>query len=131
VSKKYIISVLIPSLLIHLCGCYSMKEITKDEYNERVGKGDIIIYTNDSTFYFFEEFNYKISNDSLFGNGYIKYNEDSDFEELFEGAIALTNIEMIEQDELNPVTTTLLIIVIVAPLVLFALILNAINESFK
>ena len=29
--KKYIVSVLIPSLLIQLYGCYSMKEISKDE----------------------------------------------------------------------------------------------------
>ncbi len=129
--KKYIVSILVPALLINLCGCYSMREITNDELKDRIGEGDLIIHTKDSTFYSFEEFNYKISNDSLFGKGYIRYNEDSDFEKLFDGAIALTNMEMIEQDELNPVTTTLLIIVIVAPLVVFFLIVNAINESFK
>jgi len=67
--KKYIASILIPALLINLCGCYSMREITKDEFTDQIGEGDLIIYTKDSTSYLFEEFNYKISNDSLFGKG--------------------------------------------------------------
>jgi len=131
VCKKYFISILIPSLLIHLCSCYSMRKITKDELKERIGDGEIVLWTNDSTYYFFNETGYKISNDSLFGTGFVKYNEDSDFEEFFEGTIALKNIEMIEQDELNPVTTTILIvggILLVVGVGLFIAFVEAVSE---
>src|SRR3989339_1793814 len=107
--KKYIVSVLIPSLLIQLYGCYSMKEISKDEIVELKEEGDLTIYAKDSTIYFFEESNYRISNDSLYGKRYVRYTEDSDFETVFDDSIALTNIKTIQRDELNPVTTALLI----------------------
>ena len=126
--KNYIASVLIPVLLINLYGCYSMREITKDELKRSNGEGDVIIHKKDSTSYLFEEFNYGTSGDSLYGKGYKKYFEYFTFSEPFDGIIVLPDIKTIEHDELNPVTTTLLIIVIAAPLVLFALILNAINE---
>jgi len=108
--KKYIISFLIPALLIQLYGCYSMQDIPKEEITGLNGEGDLIVYTKDATIYFFEESNYHISNDSLYGKGYIKYTDDSDFKDVFVGVIALTNIETIQQDELNPFTTTLLVI---------------------
>ena len=108
--KKYIVSVLIPSLLIQLCSCYSMKEISKDEIAELKEEGNLTIYAKDSTIYFFEESNYRISNDSLYGKGYVRYTEDSDFETVFDDSIALVNIEKVQQDELNAVNTTLLII---------------------
>ena len=107
--KKYIVVVLIPSLLIHLCGCYSMREISKDEIAGLKDGGDLIVFTKDSTIYSFKESNYHISNDSLYGKGYVKFTEDSDFKVVIENTIALTNIESVQQDELNPVTTTLLI----------------------
>jgi hypothetical protein len=108
-----------------------MRKITKDELKERIGDGEIVLWTNDSTYYFFNETGYKISNDSLFGTGFVKYNEDSDFEEFFEGTIALKNIEMIEQDELNPVTTTILIvggILLVVGVGLFIAFVEAVSE---
>lgn len=108
--KKYIITVLILALLIQLYGCYSIQDISKDELAGFRGEGDLIIQTRDSTIYFFEESNYHISNDTLYGKGYVKVNEDSDFKVATEGSIALTNIESIEQKEVNPVTTSLLVI---------------------
>ena len=105
--KKYIVSVLIPALLIQLYGCYSMKEISKDEMAGLKEGGDLIVYTKDSTIYFFEESNYHISNDSLYGKGYVKFSDDADFKVAIEKSIALTNIETIQQDELNPTSTTL------------------------
>jgi len=111
--KKYIVSVLIPVLLIQLCGCFSIKEISKDEMIELKDGDDLIVYTKDSTIYSFKESNYHISNDTLYGKGYIKSSEDSDFNAEIESVIALTNIETIQQDELNPFTTTLLVIGII------------------
>ncbi|HAB54100.1 MAG: hypothetical protein A2455_06635 [Ignavibacteria bacterium RIFOXYC2_FULL_35_16] len=107
--KKYIVLVLIPLLLIHLCGCYSLREISKDEMVGLKEGGDLIVYTKDSTIYSFKESNYHISNDSLYGKGYVKFNDNSGFKVAIENTIALKNIKAIERDELNPVTTTLLI----------------------
>jgi hypothetical protein len=107
--KKYIVSVLIPALLVQLCGCYSMKEISKDEMTGLKEGGDLIVYTKDSTIYSFEEPNYYISNDTLYGKGYVKFSEDSDFKVEIENSIARTNIEKIQKDELNPTSTTWLI----------------------
>jgi len=108
--KKYIVSLLIPALLIQFCGCYSMKEISNDELAGLKDGGDLIVYTKDSTIYSFEESNFHISNDSLYGKGYVKFSDDSDFKVEIEKSIALTNIESIQQDELNAVNTTLLVI---------------------
>jgi len=108
--KKYIVSVLIPALLVQLCGCYSMKEISKDEMTGLKEGGDLVVYTKDSTIYSFEESNYYISNDTLYGKGYVKFSEDSDFKVAIENSIALTNIEKVQKAELNPTSTTWLII---------------------
>jgi hypothetical protein len=110
VHKKYIASVLIPSFMIQLCGCYSMKEIPKDEFGEGKEENDIVIYTKDSTYFFFGKNNYTLSNDSLSGKGHLKNKVDSDFETPFEGKISLNNIEMMQHEELNPTKTTWLII---------------------
>lgn len=109
-SKRFIVSVLITALLIQLYGCYSMKEISKDEISGFKEGGDLIVYTKDSTIYSFEESNYHISNDSLYGKGYVKFNEDSDFKVATESTIAFSNIESVQQDEYNSAGTTWLII---------------------
>ncbi len=108
--KKYIVLILIPLLLVHLCGCYSMREISKDEIAELKEGGDLVIYTKDSTIYSFKDSEYHISNDSLYGKGYVKFDDNSAFKVAIENTIALKNIKAIERDELNPVTTTLLIV---------------------
>jgi hypothetical protein len=122
--KKYIVTVLIPALLAQLCGCYSMKEISKDEMVGLKEGGDLIVNTKESNIYFFEESNYHISNDSLYGKGYAKFFGVNDFKLVNDGAVALTNIKTIQQDELNIVTTGLLIggillVVIAGILILF------------
>ena len=108
-SKKYIVFVLIIALLIQLYGCYSMQEISKDEMTGFKEGGDLIVYTKDANIYFFEESNYHISNDSLYVKGYVKSSDYASKVEI-EKSIALSNIESIEQDEVNPVTTSLLVI---------------------
>ena len=123
--KKYIASVLVPALFIQLCGCYSMKEISKDEIVELKEEGDLTIYAKDSTIYFFEKSNYNISNDTLYGKGYAKFSDASDFKIVNESAVALTDIERIQRDELNLVTTSLvvggiLLVVIAGIVILFS-----------
>ena len=124
--KKYIVTGLIPALLIQLSGCYSMKEFSKDEIAGLKEGGDLIVYTKDLTIYSFEESNYHISNDSLYGKGYVKFSEDDDFKIPAEESIALTKIESIQQDELNPTNTTcllsggILLVVLVGTFIAFA-----------
>ena len=127
--KKYIASILIPSLLIHLYGCYSFTPISKDELAGLNDSEDIIVSTKDSIIYFFEESNYHISNDSLYGKGYVKFNEDSDFNVPIDSTIAMINITSIEEDELNPVTTSLLIMGSVL-LALFVVAVILVSQSF-
>ena len=122
--KKYIASVLIPALLIQLYGCYSMQDVSKDELAGLKDGGDLIVITKDSTIYFFEESNYHISNDSLYGRGYAKFSDAPEFKLINKGAVALTNIKTIQQDELNLVTTGfliggILVVVIAGILILF------------
>jgi len=108
--KKYIVSVLITTILIQLYGCYSMRDISKDELAGLQDGGDLIVYTKDSTIYSFEESNYHFLNDSLFGKGYVKFNEEADFKVPVEKSISLTNIESIQQDEMNASGTTWLLV---------------------
>ena len=108
--KRNIVLVLVPSILIQLCGCYSMREIPKDEIVGLKEGGDLMVYTKDSTIYSFKDSEYHISNDSLYGKGYVKFDSNSAFKVAIENTIALNNIKAIKRDELNPVTTTLLIV---------------------
>ena len=121
--KKYIVFVLIPSLLIQLYGCYSMQEISKDDMAEFKEGGDLIVSTKDSTIYFFEESNYHISTDSIYGKGYSKFSDAPDFKIVNKGAVALTNIKTIQQEDLNLTTTGLLIVGILAVVIALLLIL--------
>ena len=121
--KKYIVTGLIPALLIQLSGCYSMKEFSKDEMAGLKEGGDLIVRTKDSTIYFFEESNYHISADSLYGSGYAKFSDVPDFKILNKSAIALTSIKTIQQEDLNLITTGLLIGGILAGVIAGILIL--------
>jgi hypothetical protein len=87
-----------------------MQDISKDEMAGLQDGDDLIVHTKDSTIYSFKKSNYHISNDSLYGKGYVKFNDDSDFKVETEGTIALSNIESLQQNEMNPVNTTLLVI---------------------
>ena len=122
-KNKYIASVLIPALLIQLYGCYSMQDISKDELAGLKEGDDLIVQTKDSTIYFFEETNYHISNDSLYGKGYAKFSDVPDFKILNKSAIALISIKTIQQEDLNLITTGLLIGGILAGVIAGILIL--------
>jgi len=72
--KKLIISILIPSFLLSLCGCYSMQEVSKDEFIKLDSSHEIIkpdpeletcMITNDSTTYKLDEFSYNDNHDTI------------------------------------------------------------------
>jgi len=66
--KKYIISVLIPSLLIYLTGCYSMQEVTKEEFSPKPDYPNLKILTEERELTF-KEGDYIFQNDSIIGLG--------------------------------------------------------------
>jgi hypothetical protein len=101
-----------------------MQEISKDEMDGFKEGGDLIVSTKDSAIYFFEESNYYLSNDSLYGKGYAKYADGPDFKIVNKSAVALTSIKTVQQEDLNLITTGLLIggilaVVIAGILILF------------
>ena len=45
--KRYISAILIPCLLLQLCGCYSYKEVTMDELQKYTGPNEVKLITNE------------------------------------------------------------------------------------
>ena len=66
--KKYLVSLFIPYLLFHLCGCYSTQRITTSKPE---GHPEMYVKTKDKE-YFFEEGDYHISYDTIYGKGEMK-----------------------------------------------------------
>jgi hypothetical protein len=48
--KKYVSAILIPCLLLQLCGCYSFREVTIDEFKKYNGEDDVKIITEEAEF---------------------------------------------------------------------------------
>ena len=111
--KKLITSILVVALL-NLLGCYSSELVNVTEYKQiEEGKisDDIRVITKDSLEYHFTESDVYVENDTLYGKGKeILYNK----EKPFDGKIALSDIESIQFEYLNGVTTALLVLGIVA-----------------
>jgi len=45
--KRYISAILIPCLLLQLCGCYSYKEVTMDELQKYTGPNEVKLITTE------------------------------------------------------------------------------------
>jgi hypothetical protein len=70
--KKYLISVFIPYLLLYLSGCYSMQEVTKEEFSPAPDYPELYVKTKNKE-YTFDEGNFIFNNDTICGEGKIKY----------------------------------------------------------
>ncbi|MBE0571508.1 MAG: hypothetical protein IH618_08190 [Ignavibacteriaceae bacterium] len=88
--KKYLISLFIPYLLFHLSGCYSTQRITTSIPE---GHPEMYVKTKDKE-YFFEEGDYHISYDTIYGKGEMRvlYNPFKPFK----GTISINDVEDIE-----------------------------------
>ena len=110
--KRYISAVLVPCLLLELCGCYSFQNISTEELYNQADREDIIIIDSNDYEYFFKAKNYTINNDSIEGKAVRnKINNDVQ-KEGFKGKIALSDIKSIQEDRINYATTSLLILCI-------------------
>ena len=110
--KRYISAILIPCLLLQLSGCYSFQNISTEElYNQEDIENITIIDFNDYE-YFFKVKNYTIINDSIEGKAMRnKINNDVE-KEFFKGKVAMSDLKSIQEDRINYVTTSLLILCI-------------------
>ena len=108
--KKLISSILVVALL-NLLGCYSSELVNVTEYKqieEEDKSDDIRVITIYSEYYLSD---FYIENDTLYAKGKeILYNK----EKPFDGKIALSDIESIQFEYLNGVTTALAVLGIVA-----------------
>ena len=116
--KKIIITLTILSIL-NFIGCYSYKEITKDEFISSEEKLDLHVKTKNQYLYRFHEGDYSANKDSIYGSGKFldtkliqaKYNN-------FSGSIQLEDIETLKFDEFDATLTILSVTVVVGLVVL-------------
>jgi hypothetical protein len=121
--KKLIISILIPSLLLSLCGCFSIKEISKDEIIKTDSKKETFkpdpgletcLITNDSIRYQIYKFSYNANGDTIILKGTKSLNQETTIP--FSGKIAIADIKNFEVLTNDKGKTTLLVLGIVAGL---------------
>ena len=110
--KKYIASVLIPSLLLYLSGCYSMQKVTEDEFLQALDYPELYIKTKEKE-YSFKEKSYNVSNDTVLGKGeyILKIKPENNFEP-FEGKIFIKDVDEIKTDSYKSTSDTANLIVL-------------------
>ena len=104
--KRYIAAILIPCLLLQLCGCYSIQEIQKDEFLLRAGNEDVQIKTNTGNSILFLKDNYILRSDSLTGKGTIVSHYSWIPETEFEGSISIAEVKSFSMYEFSILNTT-------------------------
>ena len=99
--KRYIAAILVPCFLLQLSGCYSMQEISRDEFAQRSGQEDLQIETNEGKILSFNKDNYIVRSDSIIGVGNTVSYYDWIPETEFEGSIAIDKIESFSMESFS------------------------------
>ena len=102
--KKHISFILIISLLPYLTGCYSMKEVTKGDFQSDNERGKLNLITKEKKAYEFEEGAYFIISDTLCGSGRKISPENTSS---FDGKIALDDMEEIHMSKSDAIKSTI------------------------
>ncbi|MCK9210281.1 MAG: hypothetical protein M0P61_05510 [Ignavibacteriaceae bacterium] len=108
--KKVIISILIPSLLLSLCSCYTTNEISKDEFtkaetkdqNLKIMDKETYLITKDDFRYRVYNYSYNATADTINLNLLKPANENIGF--IFSGKIAVSDVKNFEVLEKNSPT---------------------------
>ncbi len=117
--KRYISAILIPCLLLQLCGCYSFKEITLRELKNYTGSNEIRIKTYNQEI-FIERRTEMLdpmewqSNDSLIivkTKEQVKFGQYSKLEDRTSD-IKISEIETVEKEEFDLLKTSLLVLIL-------------------
>ena len=109
--KTFLVLLLILSLFFYLTGCYSVSEMSKDEFKEKNKKGSATITTKNNETYQFEKGWYHIDSDTLYGTGAKMHGE---YKVPFSGKIALDDIDAIKVEAPNGFRTLTLILGVAA-----------------
>ena len=131
--RKNIASLLIFSLLGYT-SCSSLEVISKKDLDEGRAQLDhneeLYITTKDSSRYYFPPWNYQILNDTLYGDGTLT---KAGTEIPFKGEIAIDDITIFEQGQVDTGTTTGLTLGVIALGVVAVgiLLLAAISDTFN
>ena len=104
--KKPISLILIFSLLLYLAGCYSMNQVTEDEFKTDSEGKEIRVLTNDIELYQFKD-DFKIESDTLIGSGVRIVGEK---ETPYTGKIPLNKISSFEIKQVDGSKTVMLIL---------------------
>ena len=96
--KKYISAILIPCLLLYLCGCYSMEEITKQDFSSTPDYPKILVKTEKEEITF-NKGEYSVKNDTIFCQGTCR--KINNIEEPFDSSLGLTDVQEIQMEEFN------------------------------
>jgi len=108
---------LIASFIIQITGCYSYSKITKDELINAKDYKDLQVTTKNEYIYEFDEGNYTVDKDSIYGSGrYFDSKVEKSKYKDFTGSIYYPEIEKLKFDEFD-VTVTILSITVVAGLI--------------
>ena len=99
--KKLISSILAFALLTQIVGCYSYQEITKEEFSQTEEYSDLKVRTKNQSTYEFDENDYTVKEDSIYGSGRLILKPGIEFNEDFIGSIPLKEIESLKIDRFN------------------------------
>lgn len=119
--KKFIVFILFVTLaLVHFLGCYDKTVLSKEDFSD--ASMQVWVITVDAKKYSFEENEYHVTRDTLFGKGQriLESGQGRDFA----GSIPLASIQSLEVHELNEVRTVLGVVggILVGGLVFVALL---------
>ena len=129
--KKYINSILIVCLLLQLSGCYSFRDISRDDFENQSEAKTLYIKTKFQETYRVDLGNYDVQNDTLYGKG--EKIVTSSVTQPFEGCISVNDIESFQIEYYDDEKIMLLLggIACLSALVLFiAILISEIEEPF-
>jgi len=126
--NKLISSILAFALLIQIVGCYSYQEITKEEFSQTEEYSDLRVRTTNQNTYEFDENDYTVKKDSIYGSGKLKSKSGVKVNEDYTGSVYLGDIESFKFDRFSP-TSTIIGIVIVGGII--ALLVSSMDLGVK
>ena len=120
--KKLISMALIFTLLPYLIGCYSMREVTKEEFISQQENDKALLITKYNKAYQFSDKKYTIKSDTLLGKG-LRLSGNN--ETPFSGKIALDDVMTYNLEKLNVEVVFLVLIPIIVLVAIAASELNS------
>ncbi len=112
------ISVTLAVAVLLYVGCHDTTQITRDRFLAKKPSGDILVLTKDVKYYRFAQNTYWVIGDSLKGSGTLT---DHGRLSAFSGSIPLSDIDLVEIDELNAGKTVAVVLGVSAAIALLAI----------